>query len=363
MPVPVRTPRVNNNDDFVRVAHFYASPGSAVRLGDALADIETDKATFTVEAESQGYLLGFKAEIGDTVAVGSILAWIGDGPDEQLPVDDPAAPAAGRNGGGPTLKAAILLAQYGLTAAEVRASGDRLTVADIERYIAGRPAAQVKRPDTRSTAPEEPGREVDLSRAERGMLHTVLWQREAVPGYVEIAYDPRAWEEYAAEFQRQHRLLMNPLLSLFAWRLTRIAAEQTSVNATLSGERKHLYEHVNLGFTVQSGSNLYAIVVREAEKLDAAGFVEKLGDLQRSAMRGALRPEDVSGATIGFSSMARWSVTRHMPVLLPYTSVMIAHSAPVNGAACLGTTYDHRLLHGTDAFRVLQQLAQPPAKE
>ncbi len=367
MAVPVRTPRINNNDDFVRVAHFYVSPGSQVRPGDLLADLETDKATFTVEAERDGYLLGFKAEIGETIAVGSILAWIGDGADEQLPAESSTASSAGVNGGGPTLKAAILLAQYGLTAAEVPASGERLSAADIERYVAGRPRAQLRRAPASATEssapPPEPGQDIELTRAERGMLHTVVWQKEAAPGYVEISYDPRPWEEYAADFQRQHRMLMSPLLPLFAWRLARIAAEQPAMNATISGEQKHLYDHVNVGFTVQSGSNLYAVVVREAENMESPAFVERLGELQRSAMRGALRPEDVSGATIGFSSMARWPVTRHMPVLLPYTSLMIAHSAPVSGVACLGATYDHRVLHGADAFRVLQMLSQPPVKE
>jgi len=368
MPIPVHTPRINNNDDFVRVAHLYVSPGSQVSSGDPLADLETDKATFTVEAELDGYVLGWKAQIGDTVAVGSILAWVGDSPGQQPPAEPSASTTAGAAGEDrePTLKAALLLARYGLTAAEVPAAGQRLSASDIERYLAGRPvpgpkpsAPRVDRP----TAPSEPGREVELTRPERGMLHTVLWQKEAVPAYLEIAYDPRPWDEYAADFQQRHRLLISPLLALFAWRLVRIAAERPAINATLTGERKHLYDHVNLGFTVQSGPSLYAVVVREAEAMDVLDFVRKLGELQRSAMRGTLRPEDVSGATIGFSSMARWAVTRHAPVLLPQSALMVAHAAPAGGAASLGATYDHRLLHGADAVGALQALASPPDKE
>jgi pyruvate/2-oxoglutarate dehydrogenase complex dihydrolipoamide acyltransferase (E2) component len=195
------------------------------------------------------------------------------------------------------------------------------------------------------------------------MLRTVLWQKEAVPAYLEMSYDPHSWDEYAADFQRQHRLLLNPLLALLAWRLAGIAAGQPGINATLTGQRKHVYDHVNVGFTVQSGASLYAVVVREAERMGMLDFVRKLGDLQRSAMRGALRPEDVSGATIGFSSMARWAVTRHMPILLPQTALMIAHAAPTGGVASLGATYDHRLLHGADVVGTLRALAVPPGKE
>jgi pyruvate/2-oxoglutarate dehydrogenase complex dihydrolipoamide acyltransferase (E2) component len=368
MPVPVHTPRINNNDDFARLAHLYVPPGSFLSRGDPLADIETDKATFTVEAERDGYLLCVKAQVGETVAVGSILAWMGDAADEKPPADPSAGTAVGAGGEDrqPTLKAALLLARYGLAAAEVPAAGQRLAASDVERYVAGRPlpAPKPSAPRTdRPMAPSEPGRNAELTRAERGMLRTVLWQNEAVPAYLEIAYDPRPWDEFAAGFQRQHRLLMSPLLALFAWRLVRIAAEQPAINATLAGERKHVYDHVNLGFTVQSGPSLYAVVVRQAEAMDMLPFVQKLGELQRSAMRDALRPEDVSGATVGFSSMARWGVTRHVPVLLPHSALMAAHAAPVGGAASLGATYDHRLLHGADAVRVLQALASPPGKE
>ena len=372
MPIPIYTPRLNNNDDVVRVAHLYVEPGSHVRQGDPLADLETDKATFTVEAEGPGFLLRFEAETGAMAAVGSILAWVGDSADEPVPGGDsrgpaePAAPGAAGDGAAPTLKAAILLAQYGLSAAEVPKAGDRLTAADIERYLAGsgerrgRPAAPARE---QAAAPSEPGRRVELTRAGRGMLHTVLWQKEAVPGYVEISYDPRPWDEYAADFQRRSRLLMSPLLSLLAWRLVRIAASQPDVNATIAGEEKHLFDHVNLGFTVQSGPSLYAVVVREAENMEAPALVQKLGELQRTAMRGKLHPEDVLGATIGFSSMARWAVARHVPVLLPQTALMIAHCAPAGVSATLGATYDHRVLHGAGATQVLQMLAIPPGKE
>jgi hypothetical protein len=57
--------------------------------------------------------------------------------------------------------------------------------------------------------------------------------------------------------------------------------------------------------------------------------------------------------------MARWPVTRHMPILIPHTSLMIAHTASGSQAATLGATYDHRVLSGGDVVRVLQELAEP----
>ena len=138
MAVPVFTPRVNNNDDTVRLTRLLADVGGSIRPGVAIAEIETDKATFTVESEQDGYLLGFMAKEGDTVAGGSVLAGIGQKPGEAIP--SPTTPAGNgtapaKNGSDVSLKAAILLAQYGLKASDVPRQADRLTAADIEAYV------------------------------------------------------------------------------------------------------------------------------------------------------------------------------------------------------------------------------------
>ena len=156
---------------------------------------------------------------------------------------------------------------------------------------------------------------------------------------------------------------MSPLVSLMAWRLVQLAKEHPEINATLADGEKYVYDHVNLGFTVQAGERLYVVVVQKAEELSAIDFVKKLGDLQRSATSNSLRPDETSGATIAISSMARWPVTRHVPLLVPCTALMIAHTASVGGTATLGATYDHRVLSGADTVRVLQALSRVEGME
>ena len=86
------------------------------------------------------------------------------------------------------------------------------------------------------------------------------------------------------------------------------------------------------------------------------------GEVQRHAMAHKLPPSEASGATLSFSSMARWNVSRHIPILPPQTSLIVAHAAPKSaGRAVLGATYDHRLLTGFDVAQVLQALSRPPA--
>jgi pyruvate/2-oxoglutarate dehydrogenase complex dihydrolipoamide acyltransferase (E2) component len=132
------------------------------------------------------------------------------------------------------------------------------------------------------------------------------------------------------------------------------------MNATLVGGQFYQYRQVNLGFTMQVGETLYLTVMRNADDLEQESFVSKLGELQRRAMSKKLGPEESHGATVAFTSMSRWNVSRHVPIMPPYTSVIVAHTASRHSrTAVLGATYDHRVLSGFDVVRLLQCLSRP----
>jgi pyruvate dehydrogenase E2 component (dihydrolipoamide acetyltransferase) len=365
MPVPLRTPRINNNDDTVRLSQIVARPGASVRAGEQVAEIETDKATFTVEAEQDGYVLSVHGKEGDILEVGSILMWMGSSPDEPVPTQDASAQSAPSSSAvTSSLKASLLLQRYGLDASAVPATGSRLSAADVEAYVAKnglQPAGRSAGAPALSL-PAVPGSLGRLSPEDRGMLRTVLWHRdEAVAGHVEIQYDPQPWADYAAAFQKSENLLLSPLLALVAWRLVQVAKEDPRLNSTIAGDRRYVYGQVNLGFTVQSRSTLYLAVVEAAEGLAAREFIDRLSELQRKAMKDSLKPQESSGSTIAFTSMARWKVSRHAPILPPHNSLIVAHTAAVSpSSAFLGATYDHRAMSGGDVVRALQKISTPP---
>jgi pyruvate dehydrogenase E2 component (dihydrolipoamide acetyltransferase) len=204
------------------------------------------------------------------------------------------------------------------------------------------------------------GTDEPLGPEERGMLRSVLWHRdEAVPAYLELPYDPELWKRYAESFAQQHKLMLSPLLALMAHQLARLAARRPKINSVIVGERRRRYDQVNLGFTVQADETLYLVVVQQAGDASRLDFVRALTDLQRKAMGHRLAAQELDGATVGFTSMERWQVSRHMPILPPHVSLMVAHTSDGRGNALLGATYDHRLLTGGDAVAVLRQLATP----
>ena len=368
MPTPVPIPRINNNDDEVKLVELKVALGQPVEAGQVLAAVETDKAVVDVEAPRSGFVIAIRAQVGVAARVGSVLLWLGETADEAAPVDAAvhASTAASADATAePTAKARALLRSHGLTAGDVPASGSRLTAADVEQWIAGRglpgKAAVAAVPAGLALPPAE-GRQVALRPEERGMLATVTWHRDqAAAGYLELPYDTTAWEAHATQFGAQHGLLLNPLLALMAWRLVELAAASPKLNATIVGDQRHEYLAVNLGFTVQAGDVLYLAVVRDAAAAGELGFVKQLQGLQRRAAAHQLGPQETQGTTLGFSSMARWEVSRHVPILAPHTALMVAHAVAANGNAVLGATYDHRVLHGAAVAALLRKLSRPRA--
>jgi pyruvate dehydrogenase E2 component (dihydrolipoamide acetyltransferase) len=369
MAEAIYVPRINNNDDQVKLVALQVAAGSKVARGDIVAQVETDKAVVDVEAGADGFVIAILATADETVQVGSVLIWLGKAKDDAVPLQERPKSSTSASGAGsgvePTAKARALLRQYGLDAAAVPVSGERLSVADIELFMAAKHApAKPKGPSmlTAEALPEVAGELKVLKGEDRGMLATVTWHRDvAVAGYIEMDYDPAPWAVYAAEFGQKHGLLLSPLLPLMAWRLVELARDNARLNSTIVGSKRYEYSRVNLGSTVQVGDVLYLAVVRDSVQLGELGFVNAMVDLQRRAAGHKLGPDETQGTTVGFSSMARWKVARHIPILSPHTSMMVAHTVGPDGSAVLGATYDHRVMGGSDVASALRKLSKPGA--
>lgn len=76
MPHDVTMPQLGMAQDAGRLVAWLKAPGAAVARGDALFEVETDKATMEVEAQAGGYLTGITAKEGDDVPVGAVIARI-----------------------------------------------------------------------------------------------------------------------------------------------------------------------------------------------------------------------------------------------------------------------------------------------
>src|SRR6056297_2315580 len=78
MPHDVTMPQLGMAQDAGKIVAWLKSAGDAVVKGDALFEVETDKATMEVEAQNNGFLTDIRAAAGDDVAVGTVIAVISD---------------------------------------------------------------------------------------------------------------------------------------------------------------------------------------------------------------------------------------------------------------------------------------------
>lgn len=364
MAKPVIVPRVNNNDDQVTLVRLAVKLGEKVSANAVVAEIETEKAAVDVVADCDGIVVEICAEIGGQVPVGSPLFWLGESIDDLPPArrnDEPSPKAE------PTAKVRMLLRQHGLTADEIPFSGERLTEADLRAFLASRPVDRLVPIDDvkRKRSPQMVGgTRVDLTPHARAMMKSVAQQRIAVaPTYMEIVTSSAPWDEVADNYKKERGLLVEPRLALMAHRLVEaVSANPLSNGYAVDGD-VYLHDCINLGFTVQVGVDLFLVVVRDAGALSRNQFVDKLSHLQRRAFARRLTAEESSGATVVFSSMARWNISCHIPVLAPNTGLAIGHAAPSSGPTqgndVFGATYDHGLLTGFAVAEILQALSNP----
>jgi pyruvate dehydrogenase E2 component (dihydrolipoamide acetyltransferase)/2-oxoglutarate dehydrogenase E2 component (dihydrolipoamide succinyltransferase) len=100
MPHDVTMPQLGMAQDAGKIVSWLKSPGDAVSRGDALFEVETDKAVMEVESPADGFLVGVSFSEGDDVPVGQIIARISDSAeDDGGPANAPSAEPAGDSGG------------------------------------------------------------------------------------------------------------------------------------------------------------------------------------------------------------------------------------------------------------------------
>jgi pyruvate/2-oxoglutarate dehydrogenase complex dihydrolipoamide acyltransferase (E2) component len=136
MPHEVIMPALGMAQDTGLIVRWLKAPGDAVKTGDALFEVETDKATMEVEAPSDGFLTDIRAEAGADVPVGDVIALISDTAEGSGgPVVVESDPASGFDvlpeGAGVIMPALGMAQDTGLIVAWHKAPGDPVAVGDV----------------------------------------------------------------------------------------------------------------------------------------------------------------------------------------------------------------------------------------
>jgi pyruvate/2-oxoglutarate dehydrogenase complex dihydrolipoamide acyltransferase (E2) component len=352
----IHAPRVNANEDETVVVMVSVAVGDQISAGDIVLELESTKAVTQVDAPKSGYVRRVDVAVNDRVQVGQELIIVSDSPDEAVAERPVSTPTEQTTSKSPVLttKAKILARKLSLTIDDFQHLSGRITTEDVQRVAISSGSENLEQGE--SIEPLDPAR--------YGMALTVQKSRaEAVPAYLEIILDLTELTTYSKMFQSHHAMLTDPLADVVAYAFTKCLDSNPLLNSVISGRDLRKCATVNLAFAVDSPQGLMMPIVREANKKTLIEFVHEMQTLRRHMFRNRRDGQLFENPTAGFTSMAAFGVLRHIPILLPGTSLMLAHSASTEAGedktnTVVGATYDHQLLSGADIGRMFENLRQ-----
>nr|WP_314446368.1 dihydrolipoamide acetyltransferase family protein [uncultured Sphingomonas sp.] len=398
------------------IVAWHIKVGDRVEEDQQLADMMTDKATVEMESPVAGVVKKLAGEVGDQIAIGSVLVEIEtEGADsaaaraeaEEVPLADGAAvPTEAQEEANPTLEVAdepapvraapapqlqtepapaaqavgthktqVLTTpavrararDLGIDLAQVKYQGEHIRHADLDAYLLYN-GGQVS---GRATALRQ-DEQIKVVGLRRKIAENMQAAKRRIPHFALVEeYDVTALEETRAMMNRDRG--SNPKLTLLPFLITALnkaLADFPMINATYDDEANVITHHgsVHMGMAAQTPNGLMVPVIRSAERLSIWQLAAEVARLSDAAKTGKATREELSNPTFTISSLGPMGGVVSTPVISPPQVATVAVNkveekvVPVNGELeirkrmNLSLSCDHRVVDGWDAASFLQAL-------
>lgn len=356
--------------------------GDAVRRGDELAELETDKASLMIECPSDGVLLEIHVPAGEMVSAGQTLALVGR-PDEKVadtrklsasPGRGPApeAPAASTDAAPPqdmgrerrriSPAARRMARELDVNPDRLSPSrpGGRITTRDVTRLLeSGRAAA--------GAASQLPQRRVPCNETQRAMAVRMAQSAREIPQFsVSMEADASRLLRVKEELSGEDASVS--VTALLIYQTARALLKHPLLNARFDGDAFILYETVNMGVAVASPQGLVVPVIHGAEKLGIGEIARRLADLAQTGRNARLALAQVSDGTFTLTNLGMYGVSQFVPLVNPPQAAILGIGAaqPAVQPAADGTRHiqrmtltvsaDHRIVDGAAVALFLSDL-------
>ncbi|MFY9773891.1 MAG: dihydrolipoamide acetyltransferase family protein [Trebonia sp.] len=378
MATPVRVPALAQTSDELRLTAWLKTEGEQVTEGEPLFEAETDKAELEVEATASGTLLRCLTGPGETVSIGTVVAWIGQ-PGEDIPQAVPGVPEAAATArrvpatvspspgvaspasvsatdSSPRLPATpaarALARERGIDLAQVTGSGPggRIERRDV---LAALDSASPRRADDGTTDVVPPHRRAIAARLSRAAT---------VPQFtVSRTVDARSALARAAGLDGvtlTHVLLQAAAVALRAMPdVNRVWLDE--------GPRFLRLEHCHVGLAIAADDNLIVATIPEPDRLGLEDLVLTVRRAVDEGRRGRLSAVFTAPAAMTLSNLGMFGVDRFEAIVDPDQTAILAVGRAVERPAVtadgiaavpqldLALTVDHRTVDGAAAARFL----------
>jgi pyruvate dehydrogenase E2 component (dihydrolipoamide acetyltransferase) len=388
-----------------RLVKWTKREGDAVKSGETLAEVETDKAVMELVARADGQLIKVLVPEGSTVPVGNVVAYIGK-PGEKVDGGEPAAPAekgaqsavrsaretaveappmpppaaapadATRVKASPLAKRMAKEAGVDLKLLQGSGPGGRVVKRDLEGAPAAAAAAPVPAaPRTADRAPRTAGapyEDVPLTQIRKTIAKRLATSLGPVPHFfltVEIDMERAAEARDALNKQLgdQGKVSFNDIV-IKAVALTLV--RHRACNAWFQDDHIRYWNEVHVGMAVAVEDGLITPVIRNADMKSLTEIGTEARELAQKARNRRLKPEEYTGATFSVSNLGMFDIDQFTAVINPPEAGIVAIGSIVPKAVPDGEAVvvrrrlritmscDHRVIDGATGAAFLKTLKQ-----
>ncbi len=374
MPVEIVMPKLGLTMTSGTIARWIKRPGDAVREGEPLLEVATDKINYEVESPASGRLAANLAREGEEFDCGAVIALIALDGEAEAP-RQPGAPPIVANGDGRIIAspaARRLARELGVALHAVRGTGPRgrVTLSDVHGTPAGG-TEHTARPGGAEHAAAPTGGARAASPPQLPPQRRAVFRKMG-----EVGLLPLAQVETQARVDAVHALML--ARGDFGWtafavyalgRLLREHAELRT-DATTGAP----FERIDVGVAADTPQGLIVPVVRDAGTRSLAAIQAEIARLAGAARGGALSPDDVGGACFSLSNVGPQKIERVAPLPDPPQTAILGigavteRPAVVDGALVAARmltcvlSFDHRFVDGAPAARFLAAFASACAQ-
>ena len=394
----MKVPSPGESISEVEIATWLVADGDYVEKDQAIAEVDSDKATLELPAEESG-IITLKAAEGDVVKVGQVVCLIdtsaarpagapAPAASEAPKTEAPAAPVAAAPAspapnpepvksdsyaaGSASPAAAKMLKENNINPAAVKATGKdgRITKQDV---IAAMSAG------FSTEAAQGWGGTREQSREKMSMLRRKIAERlvsvknetAMLTTFNEVDMKPimdvRA--KYKDAFSKHHEVNLG-FMSFFTKAVTEALKLFPAVNAQIDGNEMIFHDYADIGIAVSSPKGLMVPVVRNAEQMSLAEIEREIKRLAIKARDGKITPEDMTGGTFTITNGGVFGSMLSTPIINPPQSAILGmhnvveRPVAINGKVeirpimYVALSYDHRIIDGKESVGFLVKVKE-----
>ena len=399
----MKVPSPGESISEVEIAQWLVSDGDYVEKDQAIAEVDSDKATLELPAEESG-IITLKAEEGDAVKVGAVVCLIdtsapkpagfesktAEAPKVEAKVEAPKAevkqevaapspdpvkkPEADKTyaSGTPSIAAAKIMAENGISANKLNGTGKdgRITKQDVVAAMAGGFSADAAQ-GWGGTRDQHRERMKMLRRKIAERLVSVKNETAMLTTFNEVDMKPimDLRNKYKDQFAKHHDVNLG-FMSFFTKAVTEALNLFPAVNAQIDGEDLVFHDYADIGVAVSSPKGLMVPVIRNAEQMSLAEIEKEIKRLAILTRDGKITPDEMTGGTFTITNGGVFGSMLSTPIINPPQAAILGmhniveRPVAINGKVeirpimYVALSYDHRIIDGKESVSFLVKVKE-----